>query len=195
EECSALTRFVVTRGYQGRGVHDLGVGNVHTSFFEDRSQGVTLHAGATSFRRDRTQRPRKAEGDVAPLGRELNVATRECETVYVSHDRTTHDLHVDGEIAHHLANDGELLKVLLAKVGATRPGDREEFRHDTRDAVKVSRSTRAFKDLAEYRQRHRRGGRCRVVGPHGRQRGRGRGPLRAYAGSARDPPRRGTGVG
>jgi hypothetical protein len=79
-----------------------------------------------------------------PSGTQLTVSTGNREAVGVANNGTPNDLHRQREVAHHLANDRQLLKILLAEVGVTRARDREQFRHHARDPIEVSRSVSAL---------------------------------------------------
>ena len=99
------------------------------------------------------------------------------------------DLGGDGEVAGHLADDHDLLGVLLAEVGVLRPDQVEQDRDDRRHAIEMARSRRAFErtrdradrdDGVEARRIDLRPVRGRTRGrPPRPRRSRGRAPRRA----------------
>src|SRR3954454_15211086 len=72
------------------------------------------------------------------------------QAVRLPHGRHDADLEREVEVAHHPAEHRDLLRVLLAEVGAVRLDDIEQLRDDRADAREVARPpVRALEDLAE----------------------------------------------
>ena len=95
----------------------------------------------------------RAEEDgrgAALLRREVGVAAAHGEPVGLAHDRAAPDLDRHVEVGHQAPDHGELLRVLLAEVGAIRRRDLEQLHHHRRDAAEV-----AGAPLALERQRPR----------------------------------------
>ena len=82
----------------------------------------------------------RAEARARPalLGREIRVAGRERKPVLLADGRKDADLEIEIEVAHHPPDDGDLLRVLLAEVGAARPDDVEELEAHGGDAAEVA---------------------------------------------------------
>ena len=99
---------------------------------------------------------RRVEGPVeggrlrAGGGVEVDVARAHGESVGFAHDRARFDAHVEVEVAHEAADDGDLMRILLPEIGGVRAHDAEQFRDDGRDAVEVVRSAgRAVEHLGD----------------------------------------------
>ena len=75
-------------------------------------QALTLGHGA-----------REHERGGALFGGQVGVARAFRQTVLLAHDGAAHNLHVHVQVAHHATDDGQLLGVLLAEVGAVGLGD------------------------------------------------------------------------
>ena len=67
----------------------------------------------------------------------------------LSDRRAGDDLNGQVEVADHPANDGQLLRVLLAEVGRAGPDEVEQPRHYCGHAAEMARSRRALQSLAE----------------------------------------------
>ena len=68
----------------------------------------------------------------------MDVARRQRQAVGLADGRAGDDLGRDREVARHLADDHDLLRVLLAEVGVLRADDAEQDGHHGRDAVEVA---------------------------------------------------------
>ena len=78
-----------------------------------RSRGVALAAGDRGL--GGAQGAREGERAAALVGREAHVAARQREPVGLAHGRQHGELDGQVEVAHHAAQDGDLLGVLLAE--------------------------------------------------------------------------------
>ena len=74
------------------------------------------------------------------LGREVDVARRERQAVRLPYGRAGDDLGRQRQVAGHLPDDHDLLRVLLAEVGVLGADQREEDGDDGRHAIEVPRS-------------------------------------------------------
>ena len=81
--------------------------------------------------------------------RELDVAGRQREAVLITHGGHDADLDRDVQVAHEPADDGGLLRVLPAEVGAVRADQVEQLQADRCDAAKVAGPILALEDRAE----------------------------------------------
>ena len=79
----------------------------------------------------------------------MDVARREREAVRLAHGRAGDHLGRDGQVARHLADDHDLLGVLLAEVGVLGADQVEQDRDDRRDAVEMARPGGALERLGD----------------------------------------------
>ncbi len=84
----------------------------------------------------------------APRG-EVDVAAAHRQPVGVADGRADDDLGPGVEVRGEAADDGALLGVLLAEVGAVGAGGDEQLRHHQRDALEVAGAQRAFEGRAD----------------------------------------------
>ena len=84
-------------------------------------------------------------------GCEVDVPRRQREPVGLADRGTRDDLRPDREVARHLADDHDLLRVLLAEIRPFRADQIEQDRHHGRHAIEVAGPRRALQ-----RQRRRR---------------------------------------
>jgi hypothetical protein len=68
---------------------------------------------------------------------EVGIARRFCETVFITDDGRTNNLHWKVEVTHHTADDCDLLKIFLPKDCNVRICDIEEFRDYSADATEM----------------------------------------------------------
>ena len=101
---------------------------------------------------DRRRRPLSAGRQPRPLkqgraqhrrllafGRaQILIARTAGQAVGFPHGRRADDLDLKIQVAHHPADDGELLEILLAKNSRVRRENVKELRHDRADAAKMS---------------------------------------------------------
>ena len=80
----------------------------------------------------------------ALLRREVDVARAHGEAVRLAQRRHADDLDRQVEVAHEAADDGELLRVLLAEEEHVRLHDAEQLGDDDGDAVEVARARGAL---------------------------------------------------
>ena len=78
------------------------------------------------------------------LGREVDVPRGHREPVRLADGRVCDDLGRQREVARHLANDQQLLGVLLPEVRPLGADEREQDRHDRGDTVEVARPGGTF---------------------------------------------------
>ena len=83
------------------------------------------------------------------LGGQVDVARRERQAVRLADGRAGEDLRRKGQVAGHLADDHDLLGVLLAEVRALRADQVEQDRDDGRDAIEVTGSCRSLERLRD----------------------------------------------
>jgi len=86
----------------------------------------------------------------------MDVPRRQCQPVRLADRRAGDDLGRDGEVARHLADDHDLLGVLLPEVGPLGADQVEEDRDDRGDAVEVSGPCGAFERPGDGSDRHGR---------------------------------------
>ena len=80
-----------------------------------------------------------------PFGRvQVDVARGHREAIGFANRRARDDLCADGQVAGHLADDHDLLGVLLAEVGPLGADQPEQDRDDRGDAVEVTRTRRTL---------------------------------------------------
>ena len=97
----------------------------------------------------RQERPAQhGSGRALRLG-QVHVARRQREAVGLADGRVGDDLGPDREVARHLADHEELLRVLLAEVRAIGADEVEQDRDDRRDALEMARPGRALERLAD----------------------------------------------
>src|SRR6202042_1947849 len=68
------------------------------------------------------------------IGREVRVPAGDGQPVRIPHDRDTRDLHAEVQVRGHLADERELLRVLLAEDRHIRTDYFEELQHDGQHA-------------------------------------------------------------
>ena len=107
--------------------------------------------------------PGDGKGDLALGGTEVAVARRQGETIGIAHNRTSVDADREMQIIHHLADQRELLVILLAEERVASSREREQLRHHREHAREVCRAGRALQHLT---QRARLDRRARAVGVH-----------------------------
>ncbi len=83
----------------------------------------------------------------AVRGVEQQVARREGQAVLATDDGTLDDFERQPQLTHHRLDDGDLLEILLAEVGAGRPHDVEQAADHLRHAVEVARTRGALHHL------------------------------------------------
>ena len=98
--------------------------------------GVALAGG--DRRLGGAQRAARAQRARALVRREAGVAARQREAVGLAHGRQDGELDGQVEVAHHAAQDGDLLGVLLAEERDVGRDDVEELGHDRADAGEVA---------------------------------------------------------
>src|SRR5207247_7119055 len=74
------------------------------------------------------------------FGVQVVVARVASESVVISNSRYANDVYLKIKIAHHLANNRELLKIFFAKDSHIRRKNVEQFRHNRADAPKMTGS-------------------------------------------------------
>ena len=95
------------------------------------------------------QRAVEVGRDGALLGREVDVARAHGQAVRLAQRRHAGDLDRQVEVAHEAADDGELLRVLLAEEQHVRLHHAEQLGDDDGDAVEVARARGALEALGE----------------------------------------------
>lgn len=85
-------------------------------------------------------------GDGALLGGEELVAAAQGHAVGLAHHGAGDNLHVAADVGDQAADDGDLLPVLLAKVGAGGLDDVEQAAHHLADAIEMARTMGALHD-------------------------------------------------
>ncbi len=93
------------------------------------------------------ERARQAQRSLALLRREVDVARAEREAVGVANRRHHAYLELERQVVRHALDDGHLLGVLLAEVGAVGADDREELEADGRHRPEVARPGRSLHAL------------------------------------------------
>ena len=83
-------------------------------------------------------------GGLELVGREAAVAGAHGQTVGLAHDRAGDDFGKDAALGAHLADDGNLLVVLLPEVGLVRTHPFEQTTHDDTHTVEMSWAGGAF---------------------------------------------------
>ena len=73
----------------------------------------------------------------ALFGGQVGVARAFRQTVFLAHDGAAHNLHVHVQVTHHATDDGQLLGVLLAEVGAVGLGDVHQLVNNGAHAAEV----------------------------------------------------------
>ena len=87
-----------------------------------------------------------------PLGGlEVGIAGADREAIRLADRGHRDDPDREGEVANQLAHQDQLLKVLLAEIGALRLGQQEELEHDREHAGEVPRPALALADDPEQR--------------------------------------------
>ena len=89
------------------------------------------------------------EGGFAFFGIEIDVAGGEGETVGFADDGADYDFDAEVQIARHLRDDADLLRVFAAKVGEIGLDDFEKFQDDGGDAAEMAGTRAAFEAIAE----------------------------------------------
>ena len=119
------------------------------------------------------------------LGREVDVPRRQREAVGLADGRVGDDLGRDREVARHLPDDEELLRVLLAEVRPLRADEVEQDRDDRGDALEMAGPRGALERLADGADAD---GACRIPAgrpPRPTARTRGRRPPRPAISTSR----------
>ena len=164
----------------------------------DQDRGVAF-AGRGERRPPRRARGTGSPPAPAPRRRAERSATR-CASPSGRSDGRRTGTTVTGRLrsSHHAANEEELLRVLLAEVGAARPGHVEETMHHLQHAAEMTGPCRALERLADRARVGLRAGHVRRVdllhraAPRRRRRrarGRARGLRPRRADTSRDPRR------
>ena len=105
--------------------------------------------GAAGGRGAGEQRAVEVRRDGALLRREVDVARAHGEAVRLAQRGHAGDLDRQVEVAHEAADDGELLRVLLAEEQHVRLHHAEQLGDDDGDAVEVARARGALEALGE----------------------------------------------
>src|SRR6266404_4512352 len=88
-------------------------------------------------------------GGAALVRAEIRVARRKREAVRLANDRANHDFGVEIQVASHLRNDANLLRVFAAEIGVMRLDDFEQFHYDGGYAAKMAGARAALEAIAE----------------------------------------------
>src|SRR5258707_13839459 len=109
-----------------------------------RVSGACGQLGAGGF-----ERAVQNGGGAALLGAEVGVARRERETIRLADDGTDYDFGIEIQVARHLRDDADLLRVLAAEISEVRLHDLQELHDDGGDATKMAGTRTAFEAVAE----------------------------------------------
>ena len=85
----------------------------------------------------------------ARFAAEEGIAGTQRQTVGVAHDGADHQPHVEVEVFHQTADDLDLLKILLPKVGEVGLHQIEQFQHNGGDAAEMAGPRGAFEGRGE----------------------------------------------
>src|SRR5882724_13621256 len=91
------------------------------------------------------------------VGGQIHVARTARQSICFAHGGDRDDVDLVIQIAHHSANDGQLLKIFFAKYGRVRLQNVEQFRHHRANAAEMSRPRFAFEHARQriFFHRHR----------------------------------------
>ena len=84
---------------------------------------------------------------MALLGREVDIAATECQSVGIAYDIAGHYLDIEEKIAHHLLDEIELLRIFFSEIGARGLGEVEEFVDHLQHAIEMPRAKMALEDV------------------------------------------------